>query len=58
MTEEGYKRLIVELPKSLHDRLRMAAALEGTTIKSLVIRAIEPMLTEIPTQPPGGLTND
>ena len=39
-------RTTVDIPESLHDRLRQKAARSGTSIRALIIRAIEQAYTE------------
>ena len=53
--EERRKRLVVDIPKSLHDRLRFAAIMKDTTIKELVMGVVEPLINEILN---GDKTND
>ena len=52
------KRLVVELPKNLHDRLRFAAMMKDTTIKDLVIGVVEPLVNDILSSDDGEKTHD
>ena len=39
-------RTTVDIPEPLHDRLRRRAEISGTSIRSLIVRAIEQAYTE------------
>jgi hypothetical protein len=40
-------RVTIEIPRTLHDRLRQRAKSNGTTIRSLILQAIEETYPEI-----------
>jgi hypothetical protein len=39
-------RTTVDIPEPLHDRLRLRAEISGSSIRSLIVRAIEETYTE------------
>jgi predicted HicB family RNase H-like nuclease len=43
-------RLHIELPDDLHTRAKIAAAVRHTTLKALVIEALEHVVTETETE--------
>jgi predicted HicB family RNase H-like nuclease len=46
-------RLHIELPDDLHTRAKIAAAVRHTTLKALVIEALEHVVTETETEAEG-----